>query len=356
MPNPNNTDRVLFHCQRAVALSKLRKLDAAAKEARKALQLDPQYAEAHHLLGVIYMQQGKLLEAKKELQIALRLIPDEAEFHNTFAALLGALGPGSLREAIEHHKQALALKPDVPGFHWRYGLLLASCGDLNAAWQETEVCLRLNPDYADAHLLQAEILRRQENFSEAEKSTLLALAIEPEEFEAHDLLGDIYLETHRAGKALACYRSALRLDPTHKPLKRKVILALQARIPFWGVFWKISSGLDRFSNRRIAEAVILAMVVIGFLLVTTGDVGSILMTCIYCVPIVVPLGLLIWVVDPMLTRAFLDGRIKIDETADSNPKVETNTRLARFIKVPFLLLVLVLTLLCSMMIFLISSQ
>jgi tetratricopeptide (TPR) repeat protein len=229
--------------------------------------------------------------------------------------------------------------------------LLISCGDLNAAWQETKICLRLNPDYGDAHLLQAEILHRKGNFPEAEKSARVALSIDPEKFEAHDLLGDIYLETHRAGKALACYRSALRLDPTHKPLKRKVILALQARIPFWGVFWKISSGLDRFSDRRVAEAVLLAMVAISFLLVSMGDFGTILMTCIYCVPIVVPLGLLIWVVDPMLTRAFLDGRIKIDETVDSNPKVETNTRLARFIKVPFLLLVLALTLLCSMIIF-----
>ena len=340
------------HCQRAATLMKLRKMDLAAKEVRQALQIDSQHANAHHMLASILWAQGKILAAKKEAEIALRLAPDQAEFQSTFGMLLARSRTGSIKEALEHLKRAVSLKPEDPYYHLRYALVLfLICKDLSTAWQETEVILRLDPRYLEGHLLQAEILRQQGKFSEAEKSALTVLSIDPENFNAHDLLGDIYLESHRGGKALVCYRSALRLDPTKKPLKRKIILALEARVPILGMFWKISFGLDRFRNKLLVEILLFAALVISVLSFSTGIAGSNIMVCLYCLPFLIPVGLLVWVVDPMLTRRFLNGQIKIDESIDKSPRTGINAWLGRFLKVPTLIIAIILVLICSALIF-----
>ena len=45
------------------------------------LRINPDDAEAHFNLGVIYGQQGRTDEAIREYQAALRINPDDAEAH-----------------------------------------------------------------------------------------------------------------------------------------------------------------------------------------------------------------------------------------------------------------------------------
>ena len=45
-------------------------------EYRDALRINPDYAEAHGNLGILYSETGKKEEAKKELEIAKRLFDE----------------------------------------------------------------------------------------------------------------------------------------------------------------------------------------------------------------------------------------------------------------------------------------
>src|SRR5690606_12293765 len=64
------------------------RLDAAAREARQALELDPGSSEAHTLLAVVAERQGRGQDAGKHYEQAVRLAPRRGVTLNNYAAWL----------------------------------------------------------------------------------------------------------------------------------------------------------------------------------------------------------------------------------------------------------------------------
>ena len=117
-----NVDRSAIHRQRAADLIELRKFERAAQEARRALHLHPDDADAYRLLAWALWGQGELSRAESAARSALRLAPDEADVHSTLALILA--GRGKRQEAREHHERAITLAPTVAGLHTRYARFL----------------------------------------------------------------------------------------------------------------------------------------------------------------------------------------------------------------------------------------
>jgi TolB-like protein/DNA-binding winged helix-turn-helix (wHTH) protein len=67
--------------------------------ARKALELDPELAEAHVLLGTMYQKQWRWPDAENEFKTALDLTPNDANAHVGFANFL--LSQGQIDEALD---------------------------------------------------------------------------------------------------------------------------------------------------------------------------------------------------------------------------------------------------------------
>ena len=88
------------------------RLQEAIEHYQQALQLNPDYIEAHDDLGIRFPQIGRLQEAIEHYQQALHLKPDYADAHNDLGVALAKAG--RLQEAIDHYQQALLLKPDLP--------------------------------------------------------------------------------------------------------------------------------------------------------------------------------------------------------------------------------------------------
>src|SRR2546427_145891 len=82
----------------------------AIEHYQRALQIRPEYAQAHYNLGVALAQQGKPAEAIEHYRQALRIKPDDALAHNNWGHALAE--QGKLAEAIEHFRQALRINPD----------------------------------------------------------------------------------------------------------------------------------------------------------------------------------------------------------------------------------------------------
>jgi tetratricopeptide (TPR) repeat protein len=95
------------------ALASKGRLDEAAANFAKAIEIDPAYASAHANLGSLYEQQGKIDDAVASYSTALRFMADStmsAQTHFRLGKLLASTG--YRREAIEHYREALKLKPD----------------------------------------------------------------------------------------------------------------------------------------------------------------------------------------------------------------------------------------------------
>lgn len=78
----------------------------ALEEVQRALQIDPDYADAYSLLGLINMDLGKRGEADANFQRALRLDGDNGEILNNYGWFL--CQSGRERESIEYFRRAVA--------------------------------------------------------------------------------------------------------------------------------------------------------------------------------------------------------------------------------------------------------
>ena len=89
----------------------------AVSHFQTALQIKPDYEEAHNNLGVaLFRLRRPSSDAVAEYEAALRLRPNAAEPHNNLATALLQV-PGRLPEAIAHYEAALRINPDYPNAH-----------------------------------------------------------------------------------------------------------------------------------------------------------------------------------------------------------------------------------------------
>ena len=140
----------------AIAFKDQGKLDEAVACYRRALELKPDFAEAHNNLGIAFKDQGKLDEAVACYRRALELKPDFAEAHNNLGNALK--DQGKLDEAVACYRRALELKPDYAEAHDNLGSALEEMGDLQGAEDSFRAALRHNSRFAFAHYKLAELL------------------------------------------------------------------------------------------------------------------------------------------------------------------------------------------------------
>jgi tetratricopeptide (TPR) repeat protein len=90
--------------------------DEAITEYKKAIALNPNYADAHNILGLAYANKGMRDEAIAEFKKAIALNPNDAEAHNNLGVAYG--NKGMLDEAITEFKKAIALNPNYAEAHY----------------------------------------------------------------------------------------------------------------------------------------------------------------------------------------------------------------------------------------------
>ncbi|HIN20755.1 MAG TPA: tetratricopeptide repeat protein, partial [Rhodospirillales bacterium] len=110
------------------------RLGEAAASYRKALSVDPDYAEAHTSLGTVLKAMGRLEDAAASHEKAIRLKPDLAEAHSNLGSVRQE--QGRLGEAAASYRKALTIKPDYPELHFDLGIVHLLMGDFDNGWRE----------------------------------------------------------------------------------------------------------------------------------------------------------------------------------------------------------------------------
>ncbi len=155
--------------------------DAAAADAEfhRAIELDPNYALAHHWLGTTLLERGRLADGSRELRIAEALEP-------VAAATAGWLAEASYydhryADAIRYARRALDLDPRRHGALSRLGLAYEMSGDLPHAIRIFEKLRRAAPSDENAHALLAEAYARAGRRDEARAALRVATRLHPKD-------------------------------------------------------------------------------------------------------------------------------------------------------------------------------
>jgi TolB-like protein/predicted Ser/Thr protein kinase len=118
----------------------------ALSAARKALELDPQLAEAHSAMAGALIGAFHWPEAEKEYQRALELAPNNAQFHY-FHAFLYLLAMGQTDAALGEIRSALLLDPLSPIINANYGYTLYVAHRYEESLQQFRKTLELDPNF-----------------------------------------------------------------------------------------------------------------------------------------------------------------------------------------------------------------
>lgn len=150
--NENATKELEF----AVKLLDNQKHSEATTVLRKIVTEDERNAKAWFYLGVANVHLGNKSEARTAFERAIQADPNFAQAHSNLGQLFAS--QGRLELAKESLGQALALKSDDPFFNYSYALLFFRMGLKEDSLRYLDIATTQKPDYAEAYLLKAQVI------------------------------------------------------------------------------------------------------------------------------------------------------------------------------------------------------
>ncbi len=149
------------HFNLGVTLQELDQLNAAVESYKNAIAIIPNYPDAHNNLGNIFKELGQLEKAIESLEWAVAYKPDFFEAHNNLGLALSDYGRAEL--AIKSFQKAVLIKPDYDKAYFNLAMVLKDIGDKEGFLKNIEKAINIKPDWGDAHLHLSRVKKYKKN-------------------------------------------------------------------------------------------------------------------------------------------------------------------------------------------------
>jgi protein O-GlcNAc transferase len=191
---------------------------------RQILQLQPNHADALHLLGVIAAQIANYEQAINLFKRAIQINDSVATYYANLGNAQDRIG--QLSEAVNSLQRAVALNPNYAQAHDNLGKVLKQQGQIHEAIIHFQRAIALKPNYVEAHNNLGNVFRELIKFDEALKCYQQALALNPNYVQAHINLGNLFKDTGKIPEAITHYFKALALNPNDTISHTNLLYAL----------------------------------------------------------------------------------------------------------------------------------
>ncbi|MDD5306403.1 MAG: tetratricopeptide repeat protein [Deltaproteobacteria bacterium] len=186
----------------------------AVRDCSKAITLDPESADAHHSLGMIYIETKEYEQAARHLQKAVAFREDNALYHYQLGEVYEWMNQPE--QAAKEYERAVALDPALYKAHYRLGLVSREAEPEKAMQKFTDAINR-NPRFADAYRDLGLIYSEWGLYSQAEqvfREGIKALAGQEDAVAImHHLLGTVLSDKKEYAQAIQEFKTALELKP-----------------------------------------------------------------------------------------------------------------------------------------------
>jgi tetratricopeptide (TPR) repeat protein len=193
------------------ALYRQGQLEQAIENYQKAIQLNPEYADAYYNLGIALSDHGQLAQAIENYQKAIQLDPGKVLAYNNLGNAL--CKQGQLKRAIQNYQKAIQLNPEYALAYYNLGIALSDHGQLAQAIENYQKAIQLNPEYADAYYNLGNALYRQGQLDQAIENYQKAIQLNPKYALAYNNLGNALSDHGQLAQAIENYQKAIQLDP-----------------------------------------------------------------------------------------------------------------------------------------------
>ena len=247
-------------------LLKIEDYSNAESAFKKAIDLKPDYSDAHYYLGKIYAEQNRFKNAIPILKRAIALKGNSGKAENLLkncqdrnqqwkerCKIIRAkfpkdsfpktekqeiiLGSGNFYFRVKDYKRAereylevINQDPSLPEAYYHLGHTYFAMKYFDKGVEALSKALELSPNnpaiYRDLGLVSID----RGLMEAAEKFLLKALELEPRDLELKETLGNIYFNSGTFDKAVKTYEEILATNPDHKELPKTLSIAYQKLI------------------------------------------------------------------------------------------------------------------------------
>jgi len=176
--NDYSHDPSLFNI-RGACFKAINQLESAVESFKNAINIKPDYVEAHFNLGLTLQELNK---------------PDEA---------------------IIYYEQAISIKPAYPVAHNNLGLIFLGRNQLDLAAKHFNWAISYNPEFAEAHNNLGATLQQCRQFEASIKHYFKATVISPNYAQAFNNLGIVNQTLGRQIEAIKHFQKAITLVPNY---------------------------------------------------------------------------------------------------------------------------------------------
>lgn len=176
----------------------------------KAVETDPDYAEAWYQAGFSYGMLGRHEEALKASKQAARLRPEWTETFVNIGASSYALG--RFEEAADAYRQAAKLDPSNPETQYALGLSLNKLGRIDEEILAYKRAVALKPDFANAFEKLGAAYLKQKRYAEA-IPVFESLKTYKPDAKTYNYLGESYFEAGKIEESIEAFNNAVNYNP-----------------------------------------------------------------------------------------------------------------------------------------------
>lgn len=177
---------------------------------QKAVSINPFIVKKHFAIGYAYFKQSKYQEAIDVYSEVIKINPKFILAHVALGYAYERLG--QYDRAEESFKQAISLNKSVADGHAGLGFILFRKGNLKEAFNEYDKALKANPNYALAHTGLGYVYFALGKKDNAFSSFKTAIEINPDDFYARNALGYYYYDKGDFELALNEFKAALGIN------------------------------------------------------------------------------------------------------------------------------------------------
>jgi tetratricopeptide (TPR) repeat protein len=215
------------HLLRGKLLIAQNRVDAAEKEFRQALQMNPDDGIAMAWLAECHLHKSEYAEALQLAERAMAYTPNNGFLLYVLAR--SYFYNKRIREAEEVIDRAIALNPEDADFY----LLRAHIAFYREQWkpalQATERGLEIEPENVSLINMRAQALVKLNRKEDAAETIDFALHHSPEDSYSHANKGWVAIEQNNFDAAFTHFREALRLDPDNSYARSGLREAIKAK-------------------------------------------------------------------------------------------------------------------------------
>jgi tetratricopeptide (TPR) repeat protein len=211
--------------KKAINLTRQAKLDIknekyfeAMDVLKEAINIKNDFGEAHHLLGMVYLNMGCPQTAAAEFKLATYLQPNDTTAYLALGDIYNNLG--SYWESIKNFKLGLFLDPNNDISNNSLGVAYANLGLLREAIKAFQAAIRLNKDNFEAQCNLGSAYYQQGNYSAAIAAFNRAIKANDNYAPAYIYMGAAYQSLFKYEDAIMAYKKAIQIQPDNEEVKQ----------------------------------------------------------------------------------------------------------------------------------------